>query len=204
MTRSNTIRLTDNSSFYSAMKTEKPFYAKVLPSRISEKSNLIKVLNARTIEELNKEKADEGGILVWPHSFKECKDELGQMTVLDCKFHIDGKIDSLRTGNLVGWIGDGKAQIEINSRFSSTNGQDYFLYYMLSKVFHANIVNMEVGAGNLKELNLLIFMFPRLLREALIQGLFKQYVKQEYNDSNIRGTIDVNRPYATTILPMVA
>lgn len=193
MTRSNTIRLTDNSSFYSAMKTEKPFYAKVLPSRISEKSNLIKVLNARTIEELNKEKADEGGILVWPHSFKECKDELGQMTVLDCKFHIDGKIDSLRTGNLVGWIGDGKAQIEINSRFSSTNGQDYFLYYMLSKVFHANIVNMEVGAENLKELNLLIFMFPRLLREALIQGLFKQYVKQEYNDSNIRGTIDVNR-----------
>lgn len=193
MTRSNTIRLTDNSSFYSAKKTEKPFYAKVLPSGISEKSNLIKVLNARTIEELNKEKADEGGILVWPHSFKDCKDELGQMTVLDCKFHIDGKIESLRTGNLVGWIGDGKAQIEINSRFSSTNGQDYFLYYMLSKVFHANIVNMEVGAGLLRELNLLIFMFPRLLREALIQGVFKQYVKREYNDCNIRGTIDVNR-----------
>lgn len=193
MTRSNIKRLTDNSSFYSAKKTEKPFYAKVLPSGISEKSNLIKVLNARTIKELNKEKADEGGILVWPHSFEQCKDELGQMIVLNCKFHVDGKIESLRTGNLVGWIGDGKVQIEINSRFSSSNGQDYFLYYMLSKVFHANIVNMEVGAGGLKELNLLIFMFPRLLREALIQGLFKQYVKREYNDCNIRGTIDVNR-----------
>ena len=52
---------------------------------------------------------------------------------------------------------------------------------------------MEVGAGTLKDLNLLIFMFPRLLREALKQGLFKQYVKREYNDCNIRGTIDVNR-----------
>ena len=198
MTTSNIIHFVDNGLYYPSQKTGKPFYAKALEITTNSGKvknrfvNLIETLNGRTIEELNKEKADEGGILVWPHSFKECKDELGQMTVLDCKFH-DGKIESLRTGNLVGWIGDGKAQIEINSRFSSTEGQDYFLYYMLSKVFHANIVNMEVGAGSLKELNLLIFMFPRLLREALIQGLFKQYVKREYNDCNIRGTIDVNR-----------
>lgn len=64
---------------------------------------------------------------------------------------------------------------------------------MLSKVFHMNIVNMEVGGGSLKELDLLIFMFPRLLQEAMRQGLFKVYVKREYNDSNVRGTIDVNR-----------
>ena len=201
MATSNIIHFVDNSLYYSSQKTGKPFYAKDLPKEIITNSGKVKshfvhlteTLNGRTIEELNKKKADEGGILVWPHSFKECKDELGQMTVLDCKFHVDGRIESLHTGNLVGWIGDGKAQIEINSRFSSTNGQDYFLYYMLSKVFHANIVNMEVGAGALKELNLLIFMFPRLLRETLIQGLFKQYVKREYNDCNIRGTIDVNR-----------
>jgi 5-methylcytosine-specific restriction endonuclease McrBC regulatory subunit McrC len=188
---SNRVKLLDNS-FYLPNNIQTNNGLKLLPNVCNGKSNLsfIKVLCARTIEEL---KADEGGILVWPHSFKECKDELGQMIVLDCKFHVDGKIESLRTGNLVGWIGDGKAQIEINSRFSSTEGQDYFLYYMLSKVFHANIVNMEVGTGSLKELNLLIFMFPRLLREALIQGLFKQYVKREYNDSNIQGTIDVNR-----------
>lgn len=188
---SNRVKLLDNS-FYLPNNIQTNNGFKLLPNVCNGKSNLsfIKVLSGRTIKEL---KADEGGILVWPHSFKERKDELGQKTVLDCKFDRDGKIESLRTGNLVGWIGDGKAQIEINSRFSSTEGQDYFLYYMLSKVFHANIVNMEVGAGSLKELNLLIFMFPRLLREALIQGLFKQYVKREYNDSNIRGTIDVNR-----------
>ena len=186
------VKLYDNTLHTETGSKDYP-YAKPCPKLKDKQSEFIKFLipiSGHTIGELQ---ADEGGILVWPHSFKECKDELGQMTVLDCKFDRDGKIESLRTGNLVGWIGDGKAQIEINSRFSSTEGQDYFLYYMLSKVFHANIVNMEVGAGSLKELNLLIFMFPRLLREALIQGLFKQYVKREYNDSNIRGTIDVNR-----------
>ena len=186
------VKLYDNTLHTETGSKDYP-YAKPCPRLKEKQTDFIKFLipiSGRTIKEL---KADEGGILVWPHSFKDCKDELGQMTVLDCKFHGDRSIESLHTGNLVGWIGDGKVQIEINSRFSSSNGQDYFLYYMLSKVFHANIVNMEVGAGGLKELNLLIFMFPRLLREALIQGLFKQYVKREYNDCNIRGTIDVNR-----------
>lgn len=160
---------------------------------VVENLRFIDSLNGRTIEEINGKEDCGGSILVWPRSFKESENNLEQMTVLECRFDNDGNLVNLHTGNLVGWIGDGLAQIEINSRFSSTNGQDYFLYYMLSKVFHANIVNMEVGAGSLKELNLLIFMFPRLLREALIQGLFKQYVKREYNDSNIRGTIDVNR-----------
>ena len=160
---------------------------------VVENLRFIDSLNGRTIEEINGKEDSGGSILVWPRSFKESENNLEQMTVLECRFDNDGKLVNLHTGNLVGWIGDGQAQIEINSRFSSTNGQDYFLYYMLSKVFHANIVNMEVGAGSLKEFNLLIFMFPRLLREALIQGLFKQYVKREYNDCNIRGTIDVNR-----------
>ena len=74
----------------------------------------------------------------------------------------------LRTNNLVGFVGNGMVQIEIGTRFCNINdGADYFLYYMLSKVFHLNIVNMEVGSGSLKELDLLIFMFPRLLQDAM-------------------------------------
>lgn len=78
-------------------------------------------------------------------------------------------IDTLKTNNLVGFVGKGKVQVEISTRFCNNNGkeQDYFLYYMLSKVFHLNIVNMEVGSGSLKELDLLIFMFPRLLQDAM-------------------------------------
>lgn len=200
MAKSNnrsSVQLLDNSFYSSNSENYRQIPDELVRGKgkrgVVENLRFIDSLNGRTIEEINGKEDSGDSIQVWPRSFKESENNLEQMTVLECRFDNDGNLVNLHTGNLVGWIGDGKAQIEINSRFSSTNGQDYFLYYLLSKVFHANIVNMEVGAGALKELNLLIFMFPRLLREALIQGLFKQYVKREYNDSNIRGTIDVNR-----------
>ena len=164
-----------------------------LKKQKSEAVNFFRNLSSNTIQKLNEK---EEGILVWPNSFNEGKDDLKDMKIVEC-VERNNKIESLRTGNLVGWIGNGKVQIEINSRFSHNNekkeSQDYFLYYTLSKVFHMNIVDMEVGSGSLKELDLLIFMLPRMLQEAMRQGLYKQYVKREYNDSNIRGTIDVNR-----------
>lgn len=36
-------------------------------------------------------------------------------------------------------------------------------------------------------------MFPKFLNEALSQGLYKEYKRNEYNDANVRGTIDINR-----------
>lgn len=191
------IRLIDNT-LYTQEGSEAFLYSsplKILKSPQTETVKFLKRLSSCTFKELNREEEEES-ILVWPHSFKDCKDELKDMKVVEC-VEKNNKIESLHTGNLVGWIGDGKVQVEISSRFShntDNNGeQDYFLYYMLSKVFHMNIVNMEVGGGSLKELDLLIFMFPRLLQEAMRQGLFKLYVKREYNDSNVKGTIDINR-----------
>ena len=53
-------------------------------------------------------------------------------------------------------------------------------------------------------------MFPFYLKKALRQGLYKEYHKQNYNDSNVRGTIDINRhlgkniPFiSATIIPNV-
>ena len=192
------IKLLDNTLF--TEKGNPPLSAElgVLNQQQSNRIKFVKSINGRTIEELNK--SGENGILVWPYSFKKGnvgKDDIEKMTILNCRMNSDGKtIEELHTGNLAGFIGNGKVQIEINSRFSSEsngNRQDFFLYYMLSKVFHMNIVNMEVGGGSLKELDLLIFLFPRLLQEAMRQGVFKQYVKREYNDSNVKGAIDVNR-----------
>lgn len=175
-------------------------YSAVLPEldrTKSEELKFLKTLSCQTIERLNSSQKEDGGILVWPHSFKEQKSDLSKMKVLDCSFLNDGTIESISTNNLVGFIGNGKVQIEIGTRFCKKHNMasetDYLLYYMLSKVFHMNIVNMEVGRGTLKELDLLIFMFPQLLQEAMRQGIFKQYVKREYNDSNLRGTIDINR-----------
>lgn len=191
------IKLLDNTLF--TEKGNPPFSVElgVLNQQQSNRIKFVKSINGRTIEELN---SGENGILVWPYSFKKGnvgKDDIEKMTILNCRMNSDGNtIEELQTGNLAGFIGNGKAQIEINSRFSSeSNGniQDFFLYYMLSKAFHTNIVNMEVGAGSLKQLNLMLFIFPQLLKEAFTQGVFKQYVKREYNDSNVKGTIDVNR-----------
>ncbi len=179
------MRLVDNS-----LKDKIDFtYGKTDPEK-----KLLKDLSNKTIEKLNEEYNE--GILVYPHSFDDCKDKLQELNILN---YIENT--SIETFNLIGFVGNGNAQIEISSRFSkikeegnkNANVQDYFLYYMLSKVFAVNIVNMEVGEGSLKELDLLIFIFPRLLKEALRQGLFKQYVKKEYNDANVRGVININK-----------
>lgn len=178
-------------------------------SRANKVQRLLKDISNKTIEKLNEEYNE--GILVYPHSFDDCKDKLDELKIIEYNEYkvknTDNKEEkhySLQTFNLIGFVGNGNAQIEINSRFSNIvegdkntkskeNVQDYFLYYMLSKVFAVNIVNMEVGGGSLKEIDLLIFIFPRLLKEALRQGLFKQYVKKEYNDANVRGVININK-----------
>lgn len=182
------MRLVDNKT-YKDQEVNDVFTNK---TKNSNEKNLLKLLSNKTIKE-------HEGILVYPHSFDDCKDKLGELKILD---YIENT--SIETFNLIGFVGNGNAQIEINSRFSNIvegdkntkskeNVQDYFLYYMLSKVFAVNIVNMEVGGGSLKEIDLLIFIFPRLLKEALRQGLFKQYVKKEYNDANVRGVININK-----------
>lgn len=191
------IKLNDNMRYQSGDFEETRYVKSLKFLNTTDKRTiaLLKDLSANTIQELNNN--PDGGIWVWPYTVTDSSDDLKKMKVLECAEN-NKEISSITTNNLVGFVGKGDTQIEINSRFSCSGNseqqeQDYFLYYMLSKVFHLNIVNMEVGSGSLKELDLLIFMFPRLLQDAMRQGLYKQYVKREYNDSNIRGTIDVNR-----------
>lgn len=65
---------------------------------------------------------------------------------------------------------------------------------MLARVAGINLLNLDFSSQNKdKGLNLMIFLFPKLLKEALGQGLFKQYIYREYNDANVRGPIDINR-----------
>ena len=190
------ILLTDNTH-YVKDEEDSNSYSVVLPELNRTSTNEIKFLSelsSQTIEQLKK---GDGDILVWPYSFNEYGSDLAKMKILDCSLQNNKNISCIKTSNLVGFIGNGKVQVEIGTRFckgwGKSTGPDNFLYYMLSKVFHVNIVNMEVGSGTLKELDLLIFMFPQLLQEAMRQGMFKQYVKREYNDCNLRGVIDINR-----------
>jgi len=138
--------------------------------------------------------SEEKTILVYPQSFSDTADEVGEQAVFDItKRDADGNPIEFWTRNLVGFISYRGQEVTISSRFSGEKN-DNFLYYMLARVAGINLLNLDFSSQNKdKGLNLMIFLFPKLLKEALGQGLFKQYIYKEYNDANVRGPIDINR-----------
>lgn len=149
----------------------------------------LKSLSGRTIEELN----SENSILVWPTSFNDTADDIKDQVLFHCTFPEDKSV-VCTTHNLVGFVGDGTNQVEIRTRFSGDGNQrDYFLLHLLSVVFSCNIVDMKVGKGPDSALDLMMLLFAGLLTKAVNQGVYKKYVNHQYNDSNVRGTIDVSR-----------
>ncbi|MBD0403246.1 McrC family protein [Flammeovirga sp. EKP202] len=98
----------------------------------------------------------------------------------------------LETGNIMGFIGVNNTEIRVSSRFA-THDEDYLLHYMLQKVFSLNIFNLNHKTAKESIFDFLIYMFPYYLKKAYRQGLYKEYQKRNYNDSNVKGNIDINR-----------
>lgn len=150
----------------------------------------------KPISDLLDEKGN--GLLVFPYSFRECKDEVGKQQIFsiqtqwkDCQCT---KV-TIETGNLAGFIGIGNTNVAICSRFSESTvcGKDYFLHYMLQKVLWLNIFKFIHSTDNESVFDFLLYLFPKMLNDALSQGLYKEYQRNEYNDANVRGVIDINR-----------
>lgn len=99
----------------------------------------------------------------------------------------------ITTGNIMGFIGVNNTQIDIRSRFAKEDGNDYFLHYMLQKVFAINLFDIKHTTDQEQVFDFLLYLFPYFLQKALGQGLYKKYRRFEYNDANIRGPIDVSR-----------
>lgn len=162
--------------------------------KITDKDRVaLRYLSSHSLSEMRNDKGCD--VLVFPHSFKETKDEIGDSYVLDFAEDKDGNPESITTGNLVGFIGYKGTEICIHSRFSSSNNDDFFLYYMLEKTMSINQFNLDTSSSknsNAQVFDFLLFFFPRLLKEAMSQGMYKKYVYHEYNDANIRGVVDVN------------
>jgi 5-methylcytosine-specific restriction endonuclease McrBC regulatory subunit McrC len=93
----------------------------------------------------------------------------------------------------MGFIGRNDTQITINSRFSRDDQHDYFLHYMLQRVFSINLFKFDQTPNNENIWDFLLYLFPYYLKKAYSQGIFKAYKKEEYNDSNVKGAIDVKR-----------
>lgn len=98
------------------------------------------------------------------------------------------------TSNIMGFIGLGDERLVIKSRFSQGN-DDYFMQYLLSKVLDIpNVIDLHSDAHSDNQLfNLLLFLFPIYLKQALRKGVYKTYVKTYQNDANVKGLVDIKR-----------
>lgn len=101
--------------------------------------------------------------------------------------------ERLLTGNIMGFIGYRNTQVSIRSRFTQNDSHDYFLHYMLQRVFAINLFDLKFGSDNEAVFDFLIYLFPSFLKRAMRQGVYKEYQTRNYNDVNVKGRIDVAR-----------
>lgn len=152
-------------------------------SELAAKSDIELISDKKICDLLSGQK----NLLVFPLDLKQHGDEIGDDQILSFS---DGKIS---TGNIMGFVGVNQTQIDIRSRFAQTDGNDYFLHYMLQKVFAINLFDLKHDTSAERIFDFLFYLFPHFLKKAVAQGVFKKYCHFEYNDANIRGPIDVNR-----------
>lgn len=117
------------------------------------------------------------------------KDDIENSDIIE----LDEVNNKIYSNNIMGFIGYNDTQIKITSRFTPNSDKDYFLHYMLQKVFYSNIFNWEYTTERDYSFDFLIYMFTHFFQKAIRQGIFKSYQKREYNDANVRGVIDINR-----------
>ena len=163
-----------------------------LPKFNHDCENLRKIAN-KTLGDLQ----SESGILIFPPKIEDTDDQIKDSVIFTLKENENSF--SLDTGNLMGFIGHNDTELNICSRFTHkidgkvSEKNDFFLHYMLEKVCHINLTNLKSTRSPDKIFDLLPFLFPQYLISALRQGVYKEYQKHEYNNSNVRGIIDINR-----------
>lgn len=105
-------------------------------------------------------------------------------------FILKSQNDDYFCGNVMGFLGYKDERLDIASRF----GDSYFVLYMLSKVFDIpNLVSLNISSKGDSFFDLYSFLFPYYLKRAFSKGIYKTYVRREYNDSSVKGTIDIAR-----------
>lgn len=146
-------------------------------------------------------------LLVFPPVLGEHQDGIQELSICQLegspRYNQEKQIESveevkIKTGNLMGFIGfSGKGchgtKLEIRSRFTDSGGQDFFLHYLLEKVFRINLFNLNYSFNQSEGFDFLYLLFPYFLRKAVRQGLFRTYKTFVKNDSAVKGPIQVSR-----------
>lgn len=137
-------------------------------------------------------------LLIFPYSIELSDGRIGSSSVIAIQNTRNPENVYITTGNVMGFIGIGKLQIKIKSRFDAGR-DDYFLHYMLQKVLSFNLFNLNHNNEQEDVFDFIMFMFPYFLKAALRQGVYREYQSYKHNDANLKGTIDVCRHIARNI-----
>ncbi len=144
----------------------------------------LKKLAEPTISKLSLE--DHPSLLIFPQDLNVYGDQIGDAHI----FELKGK--KMVTGNIMGFIGCGNTKVSISSRFAQGEN-DFFLHYMLRKVFAVNLFDLQFNSDEESIFDFLIYLFPTFLKRAMRQGLYREYQTRRYNDANVKGRIDISR-----------
>lgn len=161
----------------------------------SEIPDITKKVANKTLKQLERE-----GVFVFPERVNESDDLAAEQMILQ------SVNDCYHSGNVMGFLGYGNERLVITSRFADGE-KDYFFQYLLEQVLkYPNLVDLMTDANQDNALfHLLVFLFPRYLKAAMRKGVYKTYVKRYYNDSNVKGVIDItwhiaqNMPFVGTV-----
>ncbi|MEE1291654.1 MAG: hypothetical protein UHW86_11575 [Spirochaetota bacterium] len=164
----------------------------------------IQSVAGKTLSELCNENSS---LLVFPHSLDEHRNGIEELSICELSgrpiYNDENQIINvddvkIKTGNLMGFIGfSGKqnhgTKLEIRSRFTNNDKQDYFFHYMLEKVFKINLFDMNYSHSKNNGFDLLYLIFPALLKRAFRQGIFRTYRTFHKNDAAVKGVIEISR-----------
>lgn len=144
---------------------------------------LVEKLSNRTLMQLAGE-----DFLLFPPNINQSSDLRAEQSIFELR---NGQ---WWTCNLAGFLAGQGESMTIRSRFSLDDGDDFFLQYMLETVLHYNVTKHQLNSQrNQSFYDLLVFLFPYYLNKAMSKGFYKEYVKNNYNDSHLRGRIDISR-----------
>lgn len=171
------------------MKVKMLYDNEVINDSLTEHPIIKKLIN-HDLKSLDRQK-----FIIFPQHINESNDLKEDNMIFQSR---NGKI---WTCNVVGIFSGSKDELRINSRFSNrTINEDYFLRYMLQKVLNYNVIEDSISSSEkMSYYNMLIILFPYYLKEAMRKGVYKEYVKRQYNNTNISGTIDVARHVRSNI-----
>lgn len=157
--------------------------AVVNKTKFKKINNITSKIADKTLEQLENE-----GIFLFPETITNSNDMTKEQMVLK------SVNNNYLSSNVMGFLGYDNYQLIIESRFS-TEKEDYFFQYLVNRVLkYPNIINLNASTNwDVQLSNWTLLLFPHYLKSALQKGAFKKYVYNKYNNSNVKGVVDVAR-----------